>query len=271
MRHRGYPNLKGAAPPWCYATAIVNDMTFRCLLLFIVSLGCFVGIAPAAQDYSPMKINQTVGVMYPTEVSQLGITSGDVAIVISIDETGKLTDYLITAYSHPKFADRAVEALKRWKFEPARLADEPHSATAELTFHFETRGPILVSLTANSYLELLNLQLRPSIYSYSACRLSQLDRIPVPTKVVQPGLPLAAKDLKKKLVVTVHFYIDEHGQVRLPAVDRESSQAAEAFAAEALAAVSQWQFEPPLSHGQPVLVAARQDFNFTPAEAPPKP
>lgn len=218
-----------------------------------------------------MRINQTVPVVFPSELGQLGITSGDVGVAISIDETGKLTDCLVTAYSHPKFADRAVEALKRWKYEPARLNGEPHSATAELTFHFETRGPIIVNLTLSSYLELMSVQLRPTAFSYSACRLSQLDRIPTPTKVVQPGLPLAAKDLKKKLVVTVHFYIDEHGQVRLPAVDRESSQAAEAFAAEALAAVSQWQFEPPLSHGQPVLVAARQDFNFTPAEEPAKP
>jgi len=265
------PNLKGADLRRCYAAVTVNYMNLRCLLLFLGSLCCFLGYAPAAQEYSPMKINQTVPVMYPMEVSQLGITAGDVGVAISVDETGKLTDCLVTAYSHPKFADRAVEALKRWKFEPARLEGEPHSATAELTFHFETRGPIVVSLTANSYLELLNLQLRPSIYSYSACRLSQLDRIPVPTKVVQPSLPLAAKELKKKLVVPVHFYIDEQGHVRLPAVDRESSQTAEGFAAEALAAVSQWEFEPPLSHGKPVLVAARQDFNFTPADVPAKP
>lgn len=243
-------------------------MNFRCLLLFFGSLCCFISFVPAAEDYTPMKINQTVPVAFPTEVNQLGISSGDVGVAIAIDETGKLTDYLVTAYSHRKFADRAVDALKRWKYEPARLNGEPHSATAELTFHFETRGPILVSLTMSSYLELLNAQMRPTIYSYSACRLSQLDRIPTPSKVVAPGLPLAAKDLKKKLVITVHFYIDEQGRVRLPAVDRASSQTAEAFAAEALAAVSQWEFEPPLSHGQPVLVSARQDFNFTPAPEP---
>ena len=123
-----------------------------------------------------------------------------------------------------------------------------------------------MNLTANSYMEMLNAQLRPGIYTYSACRLSQLDRIPTPTKVVEPGVPLAAKNMTEKLVVTVHFYIDEQGRVRMPAVDRASSQSAEPFAAEALAAVTQWQFEPPLSHGRPVLVAARQDFNFTPGK-----
>jgi TonB family protein len=245
-------------------------MNFRSLLMFVALLGGF-GQMPAAPDYSPMKIVQTVPVVFPQEVTQLGMTSGEVGVAISVDETGKLTDYLVTAYSHPKFADRAVDALKRWKYEPARIAGEAHSATAELAFHYETRGPVLVNLTLSSYIDLLNVQLRPTAYSYSACRLSQLDRIPTPTKVVQPGLPLAAKDLTEKLVVTVHFYIDEQGRVRLPAVDRASSQSAEAFAAEAIAAVTQWQFEPPLSHGRPVLVSARQDFNFTPAPEQAKP
>jgi len=219
----------------------------------------------AAPDYSPMKIVQTVPVVFPQEVTELGMTSGEVGVAISVDEKGKLIDYLVTAYSHPKFAERAVDALKRWKYEPARIAGEAHSATAELSFHYETRGPVLVNLTLSSSIDMITAQLRPSAYSYSACRLSQLDRIPTPTKVVQPGVPLSAKNLTEKLVVTVHFYIDEQGRVRLPAVDRENSQSAEAFAAEALAAVSQWQFEPPLSHGRPVLVSARQDFNFTPA------
>jgi TonB family protein len=241
-------------------------MNFRSLIILVASLGGLAGLMSAAPDYSPMKIVQTVPVVYPQETSQLGITSGEVGVAISVDETGKLTDYLVIAYSHPKFADRAVDALKRWKYEPARIAGEAHSATAELAFNFETRGPVLVNLNLTSYIEMLNAQLRPTAYSYSACRLSQLDRIPTPTKVVQPGVPLAAKELTEKLVVTVHFYIDEQGRVRLPAVDRASSQSAEAFAAEALAAVSQWQFEPPMSRGRPVLVSARQDFNFNPVQ-----
>ena len=97
-------------------------MNFRSLFLFLASLGGFVGVMPAAPDYSPMKILQTEPVIYPQETSQIGLTSGEVSIAISIDENGKLTDYLVTAYSHPKFAERAVDALKRWKYEPARLA-----------------------------------------------------------------------------------------------------------------------------------------------------
>jgi outer membrane biosynthesis protein TonB len=47
-------------------------------------------------------------------------------------------------------------------------------------------------------------------------------------------------------------------------VSRETSERYGEFAAAAVNAVSEWQFEPPLSKGQKVLVAARQDFNFKP-------
>jgi TonB family protein len=62
--------------------------------------------------------------------------------------------------------------------------------------------------------------------------------------------------------VTVEFYIDEQGNVRMAAVPRTS--AGDAYAAAAVAAVEQWRFEPPLRRGQPVLVLAQQEFNFRP-------
>ena len=215
-----------------------------------------------------MKIIQTESVVYPTETTELGITSGQVTVAIQIDETGKLVDHLVIAYTHPKFAERAVSALEKWKYEPAYLDGAPRGATAELSFNFETQGMVLVNLTVSSYMELRNYQLRPSAFSYRACRLSELDRIPTPTKVISPVYSADAAKGQAPVVVTVHFYIDEHGHVRLPAVSRESSQANELLAAAALDAVSQWEFEPPLSHGSPVLVSARQDFNFVPAAAP---
>ena len=235
-------------------------------LLILTGILCWPLVGRAAiPGYSPMKVIQTDNVVYPAEATQLGIISGQVTVAVQIDETGKLADLLVVSYTHPKFAERAVNALKRWRYEPAYIDGAPRSATAELAFNFETQGIVVVNLDVNSYMEQRNYQLRPSAFSYRACRLRDLDRIPTPTKVVQPNYSEAlAKTKQSPVVVTVHFYIDEHGHVRLPAVSRESSQGNEVLAAAALDAVSQWEFEPPLSHGQPVLVSARQDFNFVP-------
>lgn len=236
--------------------------------LLILAAAFFTSGAFAAEPgYSPMKVVQTQPVMFPRQLTDLGVVTGDVRVAVQIDEGGKLTDHLVTAYSHPLFADAAVDALKKWRYEPAIVNGEPRAATVDLTFVFETRGMVVVNMNVGSYVEMRNMQLRPTANSYSVCRLSELDRIPTPAKVVPPAYPLDTATQGHPVTITVFFYIDEQGRVRLPAVSRESSEQSEMLAAAALEAVSQWQFEPPMSRGRPVLVAARQDFNFQPAPA----
>jgi len=238
---------------------------------FLVLLAGLVGILSAEAavsqptDYVPMKVIQTEGVLHPRRVTDLGITRGEVRIAIQIDHDGTLTDHLVTAYTHPLLAESAVNALKKWKYEPAWLGGEARGATVELVFHFESRG-MVVSMSVSSYMDIRDIEMRPSAYSYGAKSLRELDRIPTPSKVVQPIFRVEAVQGQEAEVVTVYFYIDEKGKVRLPAVNRSTSERNDELAAAAVNAVAQWEFEPPLSKGQPVLVAARQDFKFRPRE-----
>jgi outer membrane biosynthesis protein TonB len=62
--------------------------------------------------------------------------------------------------------------------------------------------------------------------------------------------------------VTIEFFIDETGAVRLPAgVTTENK----VLTALALDAVKQWKFTPPTTRGKGVLVKASQVFNFNAA------
>lgn len=243
-------------------------MKARSLFLLVLGLVASTALAATSPDYTPMKVIQTQPVLFPRQLADLGLTTGEVRVAVQIDEAGKLTDHLVTAYTHPKFAEAAVQALKKWQYEPATVDGQPRGATVDLTFIFETRGMVVVNMTVNSYVEMRDMQLRPTANSFAVCRLSELDAIPTPSKVVQPGYPLDAGKQRQGGIVTIFFYIDEQGHVRLPAVSRESSRQNEALAAAALYAVSQWEFEPPMSRGRPALVAARQDFHFRPPEAP---
>jgi TonB family protein len=232
------------------------------VLLLIGLVPGFLCAAPTV-PYVPMKVIQTDAVVFPRRALDVGVTQGDVHVVVQVDESGKLTDYLLTAYTHRILADSAVSALKRWRFEPAWVNGQARGATADLTFTFENRGIVVVDLTLTSYVQLRDIQLRPNAYEYHAVSLRQLDRIPTPAKVIQPVLPPEVLERQKEPVtVTVYFYIDQDGKVRLPAVDRQVSEKNDAFAAASVNAISQWQFEPPLSRGLPVLVAARQEVNF---------
>ncbi len=88
--------------------------------------------------------------------------------------------------------------------------------------------------------------------------------------MVQPVYPTAPSRHSRVGHATVRFYIDDQGRVRLPRISGEAYAAndelgAWAMADAAVAAVAQWRFEPPLSHGKPTVVLVEQDFNF---EAP---
>ena len=49
---------------------------------------------------------EQVGVLtYPSSMLYAGVHSGEVRIVISVDEQGKLTDYLVTGFTHQDFAN----------------------------------------------------------------------------------------------------------------------------------------------------------------------
>jgi TonB family protein len=214
--------------------------------------------------YVPVGIDQREEAIFPRSLVAAGIKSGAASVAVAIDDTGHMTDYLVTAYTHPAFADSAVAALKKWKFEPAQIHGIPRNSKADLTFKFQVEGVVVVSLTVLSYNEMIKFKLAPLSESYVACTLAQLDRIPNPTKIVNPVYPAGLARSSRGGRVSVEFYIDDQGHVRMPSVSRETIEANEELAAVAVSAVSQWQFDPPLVRGRPVVVLAEQDFTFKP-------
>ena len=220
---------------------------------------------PGAPDYVAVKIKQTEEAVYPSSLVSVGVKSGSASIAVAIDDAGRLTDYLVTAYTHPAFAESAVAALKKWKFEPAEIRGFPRNSKSDLTFRFQMEGVVVVTMTTLSYSEMLHLKLAPGSAAYRACTLGELDKIPVPIKIVNPVYPNQLARSSRGGNVLVSYYIDEQGHVRMPSVSRETNEANEELASTAVAAVAQWQFDPPTSKGRPVLVAAQQDLHFKPS------
>jgi len=215
-------------------------------------------------DYVPVGVDQTVEPAFPSVLVPLGVKSGTASVAIAVDDSGKLTDYLVTAYSHPAFAESALAAIKKWHFRAAQVRGFTRNSKSDLTFRFQMEGVVVMTMTVLSYEEMLHMKLAPGGSVYRACRLSELDRIPNPTKIVNPVYPDVLARSSRGGHVAVSFYIDEEGHVRMPSVTRETDEANEELAGLAVSAVSQWIFDPPTSKGKPVLVLAQQDFNFNP-------
>jgi TonB family protein len=234
----------------------------RHLLAF--ALLCGVAAAQPAQitipGFESMQIEARGMPNFPVTLIGRGITTGTVRVVIKVDETGRLDDWLVVAYTHETLARSAVDALKRWKYTPARLNGEPVSAQAEMQFTFRVEGVVVSQNMVEHFLARARGDEPEFVYRPSTLR--ELDRIPTPVHVVSPNYSpeLAQRGIHGD--VTVEFYIDEKGQVRLPVVP--GNQPPE-LTELAVAAVSQWTFEPPTRRGQPVLVQVRQVFHFEPA------
>ena len=214
-------------------------------------------------DFRSAKIIRTVEPIFPEALLTDYRNGGEVRIAISVDANGKLGEWLVLSYTARGFADAAVAALKEWEFEPARMMGEPVPVHIELTFNFEVKG-VVVSLTLAETADALLGSVLGRQLAYAPCTLRELDRIPVPLSTVTPAYPKELGERGVQGTVTVEFYIDEQGNVRMPFV---LGHPLAALANLAVDAVRQWKFEPPTRRGVPVLVHVRQIFQFTPPVA----
>lgn len=212
----------------------------------------------------PMRIIQTTEAIFPIGLSRT-IREGEARVVISVDATGQLRDLLVIGYTKKPFAEEAVRTLREWRYEPAKVDGEPVSATAEISFRFEATGVVIDQNVLESAQAMLFWWERDR-YDYALCTLKDLDRLPVPIKATAPIYPAEMANIGVTGDVLVVFYIDEKGDVRMPAVSRADDIRLADLAVRALV---DWKFEPPTRKGLPTLVKATQVFKFRPKQGQP--
>jgi TonB family protein len=187
-----------------------------------------------------------------------GITEGKVALVIAVSAEGRLTDWLVLGYTDRLMVDTCLEALKEWTITPARVDGQPVPAQVELTIDVTAEG-VVVSRSGPQDPDQIVRRITGNPIKYQTSSAPQLDRTLVRINTVAPKYALAAARQGVHGKVQVHFYIDEQGGVRMPAVDADAHPYLSDIA---VAAIREWRFEPPTRHGRPVLIAASQEFDF---------
>jgi TonB family protein len=235
----------------------------------LIALGSFLlgsagSVLGAGLIEKTVTVHQTAVPIFPNNL--LAITNrGETRIVLSIDAEGKLDDYLVVGYTKREFADAALVAIKQWKFEPAISNGQPVPVVSEVNIMYEATG-VVVSLNASEAIAaMLYWWERSNRFEYHPVAMKDIDRIPIPQNVVAPIYPRELANKGVKGDVSIVFYINEEGVVRMPAV----SEAADMRLADlAMQALLSWKFEPPTRRGRPVLVRAVQTFKFMPGDTP---
>jgi len=237
------------------------------MLPWIGGLLVVASIASAAIDEqkgekSPFKIQSMDEPIFPAAMLMQGIVSGEAEVIFSIDPDGNAIDCLVAGYSEPAFARSAVDAIKHSHFGPIRINGQPASIRPRLHFNFEATGVIL-SLTAIDNVTLRIDRLTGGHRTNKVGTLRDLDESLKVVHSVSPRYPASLASEKVSGRVTLDFYIDEQGKVRMPALEQADHAA---FVDAAAAALMEWQFAPPTRNGRPVIVQARQVFVFDPNE-----
>jgi len=85
----------------------------------------------------PARLVGSVQPTYPPTARSAQI-QGSVVVEVQIDASGKVTGTNVMS-GPAALRAAAVSALMRWKFEPARLKDQPTASTTVVTLHFSLR------------------------------------------------------------------------------------------------------------------------------------
>jgi len=245
-------------------------ISFRFLLvvasLFAITARAGETTAPAAasKPETDFKIIRGAPIQFPVALLHDGINHGETRILLEVDSEGRLVDSLVLAYTHEPFADAALRAIRQWRFEPARLKGEPVGAVADCTIVFNVDGILFYQRVGLPVFK--NREPSEDKFAYRPYELIALDRIPTPQHVEPPVYPQEWIDQGMHGKVTIDFYIDETGAVRMPS---GTSSPYPLLDAAATAAIRHWRFSPPLHQGQPVLAHCEQVFTFERAASKP--
>lgn len=238
-------------------------------ILSVVLAGLFLLGAGRPPGYDRPRIHRTVEPQFPHQL--LGdprVNDGEATVVLLLDARGMISDSLVTRYTHPLFGKEALETVHQWRFEPARLGGEPVGVRMELVFSF-ARGRRVVNIVdpeavAAHLLGRVEGMLRSEVRR--VCRASELDEPIRVVDFVQPMPPERLGARRQAGRALVEFYVDQEGRPRLPVVVEADD---DAFGQSAIEAIGHWRFSIPRSGGWPVLVLARQAFEFRASESAP--
>ncbi|MCH6258514.1 energy transducer TonB [Puniceicoccaceae bacterium K14] len=213
-----------------------------------------------------LNVNVTKQPKFPYALKTKGITEGSATVIVSVDENGKLVDWIATEATHRSFAREVNNVIEEWIFELTETRKEGRSTVVQIEVDFTVDGPLvinpdMVSVMRSEYdLGLIDTSEMLKYYS-----VRDLDRLPEPTYIEKPIIPeeIIGNKLEKAVF---EFYIDQKGEVHLPILrsrDIEMNDEALIIAQEA---IRKWKFIPPTVKGNTVVTKVAQQLYFRKGE-----
>jgi len=116
------------------ATAVMKTKTYLFTLL-VITLAGIPRPATGAEGTEPPVPVRTVAPKFPEEMRRNG-SAGLVTVSCLIDEKGNVTDPKVVKSSNDAFSEPALDALKKWKFKPAKKNGEAVAIRVSIPVQF---------------------------------------------------------------------------------------------------------------------------------------
>ncbi len=200
------------------------------------------------QDGTPPKVLSRVEPVFPYNMSAAGL-AGNVTIGFVVDTEGRVRDTRIVRSNNPWFERPAIEALLKWKFEPAVVDGRKVNTRMQIPIQFVPRrgGGDLWRMQKGKDHEKLPPEL-------------QWDKPPEAVSTAFPVYPFEMLRDKVNARFKVALLVDPAGKV---AAVKLTGEPAPEFAGAVRAMAAMWQFEPAKKKGgQPcaALIAIEHEF-----------
>lgn len=182
---------------------------------------------------------------------------GEVVVVITIDDDGKVNDSLVLEATNEAFGNATTSAVSEWLFKPIGelSANSPAPDLAKswprrevLQFNFKRSGVVTTMSHAEAARDGFVGTRGPELRTVP---WKALDSEPRPINVDMPQFPPSTSAKRDKTPLVINFVIDRQGQARVPVI---LGSADPALAKTVLSAVKTWRYTPPMQQKQAVAV-----------------
>ena len=233
-------------------------------LLFMVSSARTQG--PRAGD-QPVLVKTSLDVMMPEKLRVLLLAQPAVRFLVTVDEEGRLIEYLAVEATHHELLDRAEQAIGQAGFGAATVNGQPVQATAEVrvTFFDPEQRALQDGLVTQPFGASSSDAVARRVYAGAperyVFRQSEPAELDIPLAVTAGKLVVLADEEGHVASgrCVVDYYVDHRGQPRIPRIVSSDNAT---VARSALLTLLQLRFAPPTHEGRPTCVKVRQPFIY---------
>jgi TonB family protein len=214
----------------------------RLFLSGLLLLSLAAGLLSGQAGPMPPKILKRPPPIYPYNVQMAGLT-GKVEVEFVIDTEGQVSNPVVVRSNNPWFERPALDAILKWKFEPARMNGKAVNTRAAQTLEFQINTTDAFTGMAD------NVDASRGLWSVPARNKKdrlppelQWDKAPQPVSTAFPVYPWTDLQANRGGSTTLRFVIGTDGRVVMAkALEATTPEMAQAV----LAMIDTWVFTSP--------------------------